>query len=173
MEFKEFQNHWNFKHRISSPQFPRSNGLAERYVQEAKNLLTKCMNENSDIQPALLLHRNTPRGNLGSPSQRLMSRRTRTLVPTHGDLLKPKIVSDVTNKLKLLKTEEKQQGDRGKTSTDAFSVGQRVLYRSEHKNWLPAVVIRNGPEPRSYVIKTKYGAEYRRNSWFIKAVLKE
>lgn len=40
-EFQIFMNQWNIKHRISSPHFARSNGLAERYVQEGKILLKK------------------------------------------------------------------------------------------------------------------------------------
>ncbi|KAF2889137.1 hypothetical protein ILUMI_17036 [Ignelater luminosus] len=39
------------------PRFPRSNDLAERYVQEAKTLLDKCLEEGSDVQLALLHHR--------------------------------------------------------------------------------------------------------------------
>lgn len=41
-EFKNFEGEWNFKHVISSPRYPQSNGLAERGVQAAKNILKKC-----------------------------------------------------------------------------------------------------------------------------------
>src|SRR5436190_12974526 len=57
-EFKNFHSDWRFSHRISSTQFPRSNGLAERYVQEGQNLILKCLEEKSDLQLALLYHRN-------------------------------------------------------------------------------------------------------------------
>jgi Integrase core domain len=41
-EFRKFASEWNFQHVTSSPHHPRSNGLAERYVQVAKNILKKC-----------------------------------------------------------------------------------------------------------------------------------
>lgn len=70
-EFKKFAKTWNFIHITSSPKYPQSNGLAERFVQTAKNMLRKCSIDNSDINLALLTYRNTPRNDaLGSPNQR-------------------------------------------------------------------------------------------------------
>ncbi|KAJ8892092.1 hypothetical protein PR048_004670 [Dryococelus australis] len=46
----------------------RYNGLAECYFQEAKNLIYKCRMDETDTMLALLHHRNTLRGKLGSPS---------------------------------------------------------------------------------------------------------
>ncbi|KAJ8896137.1 hypothetical protein PR048_001480, partial [Dryococelus australis] len=43
----------------------------------------------TDTMLALLHHRNTPREKLGSPSQRIMGRRTRTLLLTSEKLLQP------------------------------------------------------------------------------------
>ncbi|KAJ8895800.1 hypothetical protein PR048_001138 [Dryococelus australis] len=68
-QFQKFKEEWNFQHRISSPHFPWSNSLVEWYIQEGKNLLAKCEEDQSDIWVTLLHHRNTPRGNLGSPVQ--------------------------------------------------------------------------------------------------------
>jgi hypothetical protein len=46
---------WQFEHRHSSPYYPRSNGLAERYVQEAaKNVLKRCSMDDTEVQMALL-----------------------------------------------------------------------------------------------------------------------
>jgi Integrase zinc binding domain/Integrase core domain len=53
-DFKKFASEWNFVHLTSSPHHPRSNGLAERYVKVAKNLLKKCSQDNTDIYLALL-----------------------------------------------------------------------------------------------------------------------
>lgn len=67
--FKLFASEWGISHRTSSPKYPQSNGLAERFVQTAKNMLRKCMLDKTEIKLALLNYRNTARGDLGSPSQ--------------------------------------------------------------------------------------------------------
>ena len=68
--------------------------MAERSVQTIKCLLKKATHDNQDPYIALLDHRNTPISEtLGSPAQRLMGRRTRTLIPTMQNLLKPKTIS--------------------------------------------------------------------------------
>ena len=39
--FKRFAQSWRFQHITSGSEYPRSNGMAERYVQVIKNMLTK------------------------------------------------------------------------------------------------------------------------------------
>lgn len=41
-EFKEFALAYGFKHITSSPDYPKSNGLAESYVKIVKSLFKKC-----------------------------------------------------------------------------------------------------------------------------------
>ena len=41
-EFQKFAREWGFNHVTSSPYHPQSNGLAERAVRSAKDLLEKC-----------------------------------------------------------------------------------------------------------------------------------
>ncbi|UYV63325.1 K02A2.6-like, partial [Cordylochernes scorpioides] len=81
-DFKDFQKKWLFDHQTSSPLYPKSNGLAERAVQTAKNLIRKCLDSGQEVELALLNFYNTPRDGLPSPAQCLFSRRTRTLLPT-------------------------------------------------------------------------------------------
>ena len=89
--FKEFAEEYAFKHCTTSPHYPQSNGMAEKAVQTAKNLIKKAIADNKDPYLALLEHRNTLLSDqLGSPVQRLMGRRTRTLIPTSEKLLIPK-----------------------------------------------------------------------------------
>ena len=57
--FSNFAKLWGFEHITSSPRYPQSNGLAERAVQSAKNVMTKCAEDNTDPYLALLLVRNT------------------------------------------------------------------------------------------------------------------
>ncbi|KAF2885967.1 hypothetical protein ILUMI_20206 [Ignelater luminosus] len=124
------------------PHFARFNGLAERYVQEAKTLLDKCLEEGSDVQLALLHHRNTPRPALGSPVQRLMSRRTKTLLPINNKRLFPKIIANVPDKLQHIKVKEKYYADNGK------------------KN-LPRYKQDKADEPRSVIVQMPEGSRYR------------
>lgn len=167
-EFKEFSNKWQFQHRFSSPEFPRSNGLAERYVQEAKTLIKKCYEDHSVLNLALLHHRNKPRGSLGSPAQRLMGRRTQNLVTTNKKLLQPETIKNVRNKLKQLKLQQKLQADKNKIPEQQFDIDEKILFRHKKNEWIPARVLNTTSEPRSYLLQTEQENIYRRNSWFLR-----
>ena len=93
-EYECFAKDWNFKHITSSPYHSQGHGRAEATVKAVKNIVRKCQD------PKLALHlRNTPtKGHQTSPAQRLMSRRTRTTIPTSTLLLKPEIVDSVAVK---------------------------------------------------------------------------
>ena len=89
-EFKQFVDSYNIKHVTSSPLYQQSNGLAQRAVQTVKNLTKKCFETGDDIYLLLLELRSTPRDDVvGSPMQRLMGRRARTLIPISKGLRKP------------------------------------------------------------------------------------
>ena len=67
--------------------------MAEKAVQTVKRLMTKARHDGNDPYLALLEYRNTPwSGTLGSPAQRLMGRRTKTLLPVSSTLLKPETI---------------------------------------------------------------------------------
>ena len=101
-EFVQFANEWEFRHVSSSPHHQKANGKAESAVKIAKNLFKKALRENKDPWLALLDFRNTPtQGMQTSPVQRLMSRRTKTLVPIATSLLKPEVADGVTEKIEL------------------------------------------------------------------------
>ena len=88
VEFTTFSKEWDFEHTPSSPGNSRSNGQAESALKMAKKLLRKAMDTKSDVQLAILDHCNTPsQSHDMSPAQRLLNRRTRTLLPTAGSLL--------------------------------------------------------------------------------------
>ncbi|XP_013420938.1 uncharacterized protein LOC106181177 [Lingula anatina] len=91
-EWKHFAESYNFVHKTSSPEHPQANGMVEKYVGIAKKMLIKCNETRSDPYLALLNIRNTPRDeNTRSPVQRLFSRRTRTIIPTSVEKLKPQV----------------------------------------------------------------------------------
>ena len=77
-EFKDFAADYNFKHITSSPNFPQSNGQAERGVKTVKRLLTNAR----DPFLSLLLYRTTPLPwcNI-SPAELLIGRAIRSNIP--------------------------------------------------------------------------------------------
>ena len=85
---------------MSSPSHAKSNDKAKSAVKVAKKIFKKAHRDNKYPRLALLDQWNTPtQGVNSSPVQRLMSRRTRTLLPVSANLLYPR-VQRVKQKLK-------------------------------------------------------------------------
>ena len=103
-QFATFPREWEFQHTTSSPLHSQSNGKSESAVKIAKNLVKKAKRDNKDVQMSLLEWRNTPDINGLSPVQKLMSRRTRTTIPTAEVLLKPEVADGGDNRPKQLMT---------------------------------------------------------------------
>jgi len=59
-EFKQFSSDYKFKITTSSPYYPRSNGLPNKFVGIAKKIIKKSVVEKNDLQLFLLYYRNTP-----------------------------------------------------------------------------------------------------------------
>lgn len=165
LEFRQFADEWGFTHSTSSPRYPQSNGLAERYVQTAKQLLRKCTRDKSDIKLALLTCRNTPRNEaLGSPNQRLMSRTTRSRIPVTEEQLKPRIVNNVDQQLAALRELQKYYHDRNARPSKQLDVGDQVRLQQGNRDWTGATVTSKTNAPRSYILRTDAGQIFRRNS---------
>ena len=58
--FEKFAIEWGFQYIPSSRKYPRTNGLAEKTVQTAKNLLKKAKKDNKESYLAMLKITNTP-----------------------------------------------------------------------------------------------------------------
>lgn len=85
-EFQQFAKEWDFISDTTAPGYAQSNGLAEKAVSIAKNLLRK----NDDISAALLQYRNAPIPDLHvSPAQLMMNRILRTDVAFIDHQLQP------------------------------------------------------------------------------------
>ena len=52
--YQEFICEWNIDHITSSPNYPRSNGPAERHVRHVKSLIKKAIKSHQDIQIVLM-----------------------------------------------------------------------------------------------------------------------
>lgn len=89
-EFKTFAEKWKFQHFTISPRYPQANGKVENAVKTFKALMKKNCDAGNDLYLALLDWRNTPSEDLGSsPAQRLLGRRTTTLLPTKKESYRP------------------------------------------------------------------------------------
>ncbi|XP_046346219.2 uncharacterized protein K02A2.6-like [Haliotis rufescens] len=167
-EFKKFAHDWGFNHVTSSPAYPQSNGKAEQAVKTAKQLLKKAKQAKSDPYLAILNFRNTPTQGLdSSPAQRLMSRRTRTLLPIPENLLIPETVSGTTEKMRNLKYKAAQYYNQGTKQLPFLQRGDSVRISPKtigDKLWRKAEVL--GPikdRPRSYEVITEDNQILRRN----------
>jgi len=168
-EFRRFAEEWEFKHVTSSPHHHMSNGKAEAAVKVTKNLFKKALRDGRDPWLALLEYRNTPVETIGSsPAQRLMSRRTKTLMPTASALLRPQVVEGVENKIELKRQKAKSYFDRTAHPLPPLEVGQdvRVAPLQKGKSWQTGTLVEQLSD-RSYVVKTG-GETVRRNRHFLK-----
>jgi hypothetical protein len=171
-EFKKFAKSWGFQHITSSPEYPQSNGAAERAVQTAKRIFRKSVADNKDPFEGLLKYRNTPFEDIGSsPVQLLMGRRTRTMIPTHRRLLLPQTpeCAKVVKGLQHRQLVSKKYYDRSGRDLPPLEVGDKVRICPNRENkWRSAEVL-----PRSYVVQDESGSVYRRNRKQIISVPKD
>ena len=164
-EFAQFSKAWEFKHITSSPSFPQSNGKVERAVKTAKGLMQKAKKAGSDPYLALLDFRNTPTQVIGSsPVQLLMSRRTKTLLSTSCELLKPKVEDSVADKIRVSKEKQAYYYNQGAKDLPALIKGDvvRVAPSGNWKEWRKAEVTKQR-DSRSYEVITETGQVLRRN----------
>ena len=85
-DYMDFASQYGFTHTTSSPYHSQGNGQAEAAVKVLESMLKK----SDDVQIALHNYRNTPpKGHTYSPAQRMVSRWTRTSLPTSDHLLEP------------------------------------------------------------------------------------
>ena len=127
--------------------------------------MMKAQADGRDIYLALLDWRNTPSEGMGSsPAQRLFGRRTRTLLPSSERLLKPKIVTGVSDKLVARQRRQAKFYNKGAKDLPALSKGDTVMMEpiTGHSGWKRAVVTECLGN-RSYNIRTASGGVYRRN----------
>ena len=164
-QYATFKKTYHFQHITSSPYYSQSNGKAESSVKIAKNMIKKCQ----DLELALLNYRNTPpQGYTYSPVQRLMNRRTRTLVPCSMDLLTPATPDSSTVKSEIQARRQRAKEYYDKTAgleKPKLQLGNKAVAKPPpHRRgspWIEGTIIQ-APTPRSYVLQTPHGP-IRRN----------
>ncbi|CAI6364864.1 unnamed protein product [Macrosiphum euphorbiae] len=175
-EFKLFCSDWGINIVTSSPNYPQSNGLAERCVQIVKKLLKKSSDTGTDPYIALMQYRNTANNSLCSPAQLLMSRNLRTKIPIKLSSLKPKLV-EVENHNKQISTKtDKVMSHYNKNTKQLSQLKQndKILFKIKpNSTWSNGKIVEVCAQPRSYRVEADNGKIYRRNRKFIiKSALK-
>ena len=164
-EFESFLTSYNVTHITSSPKYPQSNGQSESAVKIIERLINKCVESGDDFYEALLMLRNTPRGMIGSPSERLFGRRTRTLIPTRSELLEPENPTKISEGLSELRAEQKYYYDRHAKPRNEIAPHSAIRMQTNDNGWVPAELIKFDNTPRSQIVRTdKYGHDYRRSN---------
>ncbi|RXN14474.1 Retrotransposable element Tf2 type 1 [Labeo rohita] len=125
-EFDVFATEWGFQHTTSSPNYPRSNGLAESSVKIVKALMKKSYDGKTDFHKSLMIYRSAPLQNGLSPAQMLMGRRIRTNLPIHQDLLTPAGANKVKQEKQQLKNKQKENYDKKAKILRKLKPGDRV-----------------------------------------------
>lgn len=163
-EMQNFADSWQFKIVTSSPRYPQSNGMAEKAVNIAKQIIRKCNEDKRDVELGLLAYRNTPVAGLKyTPAQMLMNREVRTTIPIMKKHLVPEVPMDAYKQQRIRRKEIKQNYDKGAKKSVSFKEGDRI-YIYEKNIWKPGKIIRKWDTPRSYVVEDQTGRQLRRNT---------
>ena len=138
--FTKLMTDYSVNHITSSPHYPQSNGLAEKYVQIVKNLFYKAKEEGADLNNSLMIYRNTPLSHkLQSPMQILQSQTARTQLP----------MSSAARTQQGLGSEQLRLSNKHEhLPTHDFHIGQSVMYLNPvNKRWYPATITSLCQEP--------------------------
>lgn len=168
---KDFCQKRNVKIRFSSPRYPQSNGLAERGVGIAKNIMKKVIHKGWNEYKAQIQEYNTTKvvGKGASPSELFYGRQVKTRQPVHGELLKRKWISEKTMQERFKNYNEKQSWYYNRNAKDlpSLSTGDTVIFWKQGKTWIKGVVVKKKSD-YSYVLRDDEGQLFHRNRRFIK-----
>jgi transposase InsO family protein len=175
-DFENFCQKWHMQHSTSSPTRPEGNGKAESAVKQAKLLLKKTTEDNSDQYIALMEYRNTPQQSIGmSPAERLLGRPTRTLLPVITAALKPKPTDAeaVKEKIEHKQAIQKRSFDKHAKKLAPLEEGMMVYVdlKKQHspQKWTKGKVVKKHSF-NSYIVETDNGQQVRRNRIDIRTI---
>lgn len=154
----------------SSPYYPKSNGMAERAVQTAKDILRKSAESKVHYQAALMEYRNTslPGVNL-SPVQIMFGRQIRTSSLTAKDATQNQYSNRVKALLKGAQAKTKQYYDQQAKTRSEFDAGENVFVQQQDGKWEPAQIVSPTAHPRSYIVRNQRGNLLRRNKTHLRS----
>lgn len=170
MECKQFAKEWGFKFTYTSPRYPQSNGMAERGVQIAKKMLSKCHEDKTDYRVALLQYRASPvSGTNFSPSELLMCRNLKTKLIVNRQYLEPKLNYNVKQKFNNIVQRNVKNYNKTSRIKDEFYIGQNIWFKKDvNKNvWLRGKIAQINSY-RSYTVLDNNNVKYVRTSFYIR-----
>lgn len=164
--FKKFAKELDIELITSSPNFPQSNGRAEKGVSIAKMMLRKAAETRTDVRDYLLEYRNTKIPAMDhSPAQLMFACKLKASLPISDKSLQPQVPKEVTEKLR--KQQERTRAWYDKTARGKerkFIVGEKVRVENtcgRKTEWSTGEITGICNEPRSYMVKTN-GSTLRR-----------
>lgn len=170
-EFDRFASEYNIKFNFSSPRYPQSNGLSEKAVAIAKNILKRCYeaNEIDQFQYRILEYNTTPVASMRStPSELFFGRLIKSKLPISSSLLVRKNTSENEIQKIIENKREKQRFyyDRYAKLLSPLNIDDGVIFKKNSKEWNYGTIVAdvNG---KSYVIRDSFGHHFRRNRRFI------
>ena len=157
--FTNLMKGYAMNHIMSSPYYPQSNGLVEKFVHIVKNMFYKAKEEGVDINKYLMIYHKTPLTCTSkSPMQMLQQRSARSQLH---------MSNAVRRKFGII-AEQPPKKNQHIPSHD-FHIGQDVMCQSPiTKKWFPVKIKELCPEPRSYQVETPEGIIYRRTQNHLK-----
>lgn len=148
----------------SSPYYPKSNGMAERAVQTAKEILRKSAESRGHYHAALMEYRNTPLPVVNlSPVQIMFGRQIRTSSLTTTQAMQNQYSARVKVLLSNAQTKMKQYYDQHAKARPDFKTDDNIFVQRLDKKWEPAQMISSTVHPRSYIVRNQRGNLLRRN----------
>ncbi|XP_056009457.1 uncharacterized protein K02A2.6-like [Ostrea edulis] len=158
-EFRHFMKSNGIRHTTSAPYHPKTNGLAERFVQTFKNAMKASKGDDGSLQKKLcnflIAYRNAPQQATGETPARLFVGKHLT---TKIDILRPNVTKTV------VKSQDRMR-EKISSPPRQCSVGDSVLvrdYRGDQK-WTRGVVSEQ-TGPVSYKVEVAPGSEWRRHT---------
>jgi transposase InsO family protein len=171
---QSFFKDWGVSHRLSSPTYPQSNGLAESAVKTLKSLLKKCRGkiDSTEFCEGLLELRNSPKAGGKSPAEIVYGQPMRSKVPSHHSAFEKKWLiplDEHDSKTAELAKKAMDHYDKNTKSLPPLEVGSKVLVQDHQtKLWdRTGNVVTVGPH-RKYWIKLPSGRCLWRNRKFLR-----
>lgn len=161
-EMQSFAASWEIKITHSSPDFPSSNGMAERPIKTVKHALMKAMQTGTDPHLVLLSLRSTPVTGLDVSPAQMLGRVLRSTLHCSSAALKQSVPQHIHNKIQDRQSRQKHHYDQHARPLPVLSPGDTV-HMQTRRGWEPAVAVQQRTEPCLYTLQTPTGRLQRRN----------